>query len=170
MDNGAAEEADLLELYCQLRCHVRWKGGYEVGGDLPSFALPSSPSRELFTSRSYPIQMSVLSSLVLMIGVCKISRVISIVVDDDGLCWMITSHPSIYGINSRRVSTIIYYTSTMAGPPEERQKQLIYERERAREAVCKILWKELREDRQSTNDNVKLFLKYVPFLSHVEKG
>jgi hypothetical protein len=45
----------------------------------------------------------------------------------------------------------------MAGPPEERQKQLIYERERAREAVCMIYWKELRKDRQSTKDNVKLF-------------
>jgi len=64
------------------------------------------------------------------------SRVISIVVDG-GLCWMITSHPILNGINWRRVSTIIHYTSTMAGPPEERQKQLIYERERAREAVCK---------------------------------
>lgn len=130
-------KADLLELYCQLRCHVRSKGGYEVGGDLPSFALLSSPSREIFTSLSYLIQMVVLSCLVLMIGVCKISRVISIVIDDDGRCWMITNHPSVYGINSRRVSTIIHYTSTMAGPPEERQKQLIYERERAREAVCK---------------------------------
>jgi len=75
-----------------------------------------------------------------------------------------------YGINSRRVSTIIHYTSTMAGPPEERQKQLIYERERAREAVCKVSWKELRKDRQSTNDNVKLFLKYVRSLANVEKG
>jgi hypothetical protein len=52
----------------------------------------------------------------------------------------------------------------MAGPPEERQKQLIYERERAREAVCLIYWKELRKDRQSTNDNVKLSLKYVSLL------
>jgi len=130
-------KADLLELYCQLRCHIRSKGGYEVGGDLPSFALPSSPSLGCFASLSYLIQTSVRSGLLLRDGVCKISRVISIVVDDDGLCWMITSHPSIYGINSRRVSAINRYTSTMAGPPEERQKQLIYERERAREAVCK---------------------------------
>ena len=137
-------KADLLELYCQLRCHVRSKGGYEVGGDLPSFALLSSPSRECFTSLSYLTQVSVLSCLVLMNGVCKISRVISVVIDDDGR-WMITSHSSIYGINSRRVSTVIHYTSTMAGPPEERQKQLIYERERAREAVCKDTLKRAEE-------------------------
>jgi hypothetical protein len=33
----------------------------------------------------------------------------------------------------------------MAGPPEERQKQLIYERERAREAVCMIVLERAEE-------------------------
>jgi hypothetical protein len=35
--------------------------------------------------------------------------------------------------------SFIPQVTEMAGPPEERQKQLIYERERAREAVCMIL-------------------------------
>jgi hypothetical protein len=48
---------------------------------------------------------------------------------------------------------------TMAGPPEERQKQLIYQREREREAVRPNILIGLMEARPSTNDNVMLFLK-----------
>jgi hypothetical protein len=62
------------------------------GGDLPSFALLSSPSRECFTLLSYIIQMSVLSDLILKIEVLDMLGVIRVV--DDGLCWMIT--PSSY--------------------------------------------------------------------------
>jgi hypothetical protein len=70
---------------------------------------------------------------------------------------MITSHHPRNQFRDVFQPSFIPQVREMAGPPEERQKQLIYERERAREAVCMIYWKELRKDRQSTNDNVKLF-------------
>jgi len=86
----AIQEADLLELYRQLRWYGRWKGGYRVGGDLPSFALLSSPSRKWFISLSYLIRTSVLSGLISMYK--GVQDVLMIWVIDDGLCWMITSH------------------------------------------------------------------------------
>ena len=105
-----------------------------MGGDLPSFALLSSPSRECFLAMQSNTESSVRSDI--EDSVAQDVRVIRVV--DDGLCWTITSHPIIRGINSRRVSTTNIRIK-MAGPPEERQKQLIYERERAREAVCMII-------------------------------
>jgi hypothetical protein len=68
-----------------------------VGGDLPSFALPSSPSRDRVISLSYLIQTNVLSGLILMNKGVQDVRMIGVV--DDGLCWMITSHAIIRGIN-----------------------------------------------------------------------
>jgi hypothetical protein len=60
------------------------------------------------------------------------------------------------------LQTLPFTTKTrekMAGPPEERQKQLIYQREREREAVRPNILIGLMEARPSTNDNVMLFLK-----------
>jgi hypothetical protein len=66
-----------------------------VGGDLPSFALLSSPSRKCFISLSYLIliQTNVLSGSDIRDWSAQGVRMIGVI--DDGLCWMITSHPII---------------------------------------------------------------------------
>jgi hypothetical protein len=64
-----------------------------VGGDLPSFALLSSPSWEYFISLSYLTQTNVLSGPEIKDWSVQGVRMIGVI--DDGLCWMITSHPVI---------------------------------------------------------------------------
>jgi len=66
-----------------------------VGGDLPSFALLSSPSRKCFLAMQSNTESSVRSDT--KDSVAQDVRMVRVV--DDGLCWTTTSHPIIRGIN-----------------------------------------------------------------------
>lgn len=66
-----------------------------MGGDLPSFALLSSPSRECFLAMRSNTESSVRSDT--KDSVAQDVRMVRVV--DDGRWWTITSHPIIRGIN-----------------------------------------------------------------------
>ena len=84
-----------------------------MGGDLPSFALLSSPSREYFISLSYLTQTNVLSGPEIKDWSVQGVRMIGVI--DDGLCWMITSHPIIRGINLETCFNYHYTSSNRDG-------------------------------------------------------